>query len=58
MDNELLAKICSARDILCEYCNSRGCLSCDVRKLVDNAFNEMMEAENEMIASGGEYDDE
>jgi hypothetical protein len=44
MDEEKLAKICDARDTLCNYCENDACEKCIVTLLVDQATNEAIEA--------------
>lgn len=41
MDQEYYAKLCDARDTLCEYCDSAFCETCTVRQLIMNAANDL-----------------
>ena len=43
MDRYMLAEICNARDVLCNYCESHECEHCTVAELVNSAFDEMGE---------------
>ena len=47
MDREYLARLCDARDTLCGYCKSGGCLQCKVRHIIDDAFNELSEEDED-----------
>ena len=50
MDQDYLAKICDARDVLCGYCKSGDCLMCVVHNLVGDAFGELGDTEVECDA--------
>ena len=50
MDQNYLARICDARDVLCGYCKSGDCFMCTVHHLVNDAFNEMGDVEVEYNA--------
>lgn len=41
MDKEYLAKLCDARDTLCEFCEADECEKCIVAHLIDDAYNEL-----------------
>ncbi len=41
MDKEYLEKLCDARDTLCSFCEANECEKCIVSHLIDDAFNEM-----------------
>ena len=47
MDQNYLARICDARDVLCGYCKNGNCLMCVVHNLVGDAFDEMGDTEVE-----------
>ena len=47
MDREYLARLCDARDTLCGFCKSGGCLQCKVRHIIDDAFNELSEEDED-----------
>lgn len=47
MDREYLAKLCDARDTLCGACKSGGCLQCRVRHIIDDAFGELSEEDED-----------
>lgn len=42
-----LAELCDARDKLCGYCEANECEKCIVTTLIDDAFNECEEEEEE-----------
>lgn len=37
------ATLCSARDTLCEFCEADECNKCIVTRLIDDAYNEVLE---------------
>lgn len=41
MDKECLAKLCDARQTLCEFCEAGECDWCIVNRLIDDAYNEL-----------------
>lgn len=41
IDKEYLAKLCDARDTLCEFCEADECEKCIVAHLIDDAYNEL-----------------
>lgn len=43
MDDEYLARLCDARDTLCNYCEVDDCESCMISKLINCAFDELTE---------------
>lgn len=45
MDQNYLARICDARDVLCGYCKAGDCFMCTVHHLVNDAFNEIGDVE-------------
>lgn len=45
IDREEFAKICDARDVLCKFCELDDCEKCIVQQLVDDAFAEFDESE-------------
>lgn len=47
MDREYLAKLCEARDTLCEFCEVNECEKCIVTNLIDDAYNEVPEENGE-----------
>lgn len=47
MDKEYLGKLCDARDTLCGFCEANGCEKCIVTHLIDDAFNEMPNDDDE-----------
>ena len=48
MDREKLAELCDARDKLCGFCeNADFCEKCQVTLLIDQAYNELEEEEEE-----------
>ena len=47
MDQDYLARICDARDVLCGYCKSGDCFMCTVHHLVNDAFGEIGDVEVE-----------
>ena len=46
MDREYLAEICNARDVLCGFCEVNECEKCIVTNLIDDAFNECDDEED------------
>ena len=47
IDRKELAKICNARNTLCNFCENDACERCIVTQLVDDAYAEVEEAEND-----------
>lgn len=47
MDREYLAKLCDARDTLCDFCEANECERCIVTRLIDDAYNEMPDGDGE-----------
>lgn len=47
MDMEYLSKLCDARDTLCGFCEANECEKCIVTNLIDDAFNEMPNDDDE-----------
>ena len=47
MDRDYLAKLCDARDTLCGFCKSGGCLQCRVRHIIDDVFSELSEEDED-----------
>lgn len=47
IDTNELAKICDARDVLCKFCELDECEKCIVQQLVDDAFAEAEESEDD-----------
>lgn len=45
IDKDQLAKLCDARDTLCNYCEADECEKCIVTSLIDTAYNECEEIE-------------
>ncbi len=45
IDREYLAKLCDARDTLCEFCEADECEKCIVAHLIDDAYNELGDEE-------------
>lgn len=43
MDRGYLAELCDARDKLCGFCEANECERCIVTALIDDAFNELDE---------------
>lgn len=41
IDKEELAKICQARDTLCNFCENTDCEKCQVTILINDAYNEV-----------------
>lgn len=48
MTKEELAKLCEARDVLCGYCEANECDKCIVTSLIDDAFAELEDEQDEM----------
>lgn len=40
MDRDYLAKLCDARQTLCEFCEANECENCIVNHLINYAYNE------------------
>lgn len=49
INQEELAQICQARDILCNFCEDDNCEKCQVTILVNDAYNELESDEDEEI---------
>lgn len=47
MDGEYLAKLCDARDTLCGFCEADECEKCIVTRLIDDAYNELDDEDEE-----------
>ncbi len=47
MDREYLARLCNARDTLCGFCEADECDKCIVTQLIDDAYNEMPDDDEE-----------
>lgn len=47
MTREELAVLCDARDKLCGYCESDECKKCIVTALIDDAYNETPETDDD-----------
>lgn len=47
MDREYLARLCNARDTLCGFCEADECDKCIVTQLIDDAYNEMLDDDEE-----------
>ena len=47
MTREQLAILCDARDKLCAFCEVNECENCIVTRLIDDAYNELPEDEEE-----------
>lgn len=45
MTIEYLAKLCEAKNELCDFCCGRDCDNCKVQQLIDDAFGELPEEE-------------
>lgn len=46
MDIGYFAKLCDAKNELCDYCCGRDCHNCKVQQLIDDAFGELPEEES------------
>jgi hypothetical protein len=47
MDRDYLAQLCDARDTLCGFCEVLECDKCIVTHLIDDAYNELSDEEEE-----------
>lgn len=47
MDQEYLTRLCAARDILCGFCEADECDQCMVSHLINDAYDEMPEGEDD-----------
>ena len=54
MDRDDLAKICDARDTICDYCGGNNCDECVVTDLINRAFEEVEDDEY----NDGDYDED
>lgn len=48
MDRETIGKLCDARDTLCGFCEADECEKCIVTRLIDDAFCELKETEDDL----------
>ena len=55
MDRDDLAKICDARDTICDYCGGNNCDECVVTDLINRAFNEV---DDDEYNDGDDYDED
>lgn len=46
MDKDYLARLCNARDILCEFCEADACEKCIVTQLIDDAYNKLPDGDD------------
>ena len=47
IDKTELAVLCDARDKLCDFCESDGCSGCIVTRLINDAYNECEDEEDD-----------
>ena len=47
MDREYLSKLCNARDTLCGFCEADECEKCIVTHLINDAYNELRDEEED-----------
>ena len=47
MDREYLSKLCNARDTLCGFCEADECEKCIVTYLINDAYNELGDEEED-----------
>lgn len=47
MDREYLASLCNARDTLCGFCEADECEKCIVTRLINDAYNELGDEEED-----------
>lgn len=57
MDREYLSELCDARNALCEFCEVDECVKCIVTHLINDAFNELEECDDEDYVPSAENGD-
>ena len=48
IDQDKLAKLCEAKEVLCELCNKNICEKCQVSQITNDSFNEIGEERNSL----------
>jgi len=47
IDQDLLARLCDAKDCLCSFCVASDCEKCRVSAIMADVFNEMEDLKND-----------
>lgn len=47
MDRDKFAELCDAKDKLCAFCEADECDKCIVTRLIDDAYNELADGDDE-----------
>lgn len=58
VNREYLSKLCNARDVLCNFCEANECEKCIVTCLINDAFNELDDDDDDEYipsAENGDY---